>query len=188
MGFPATLLAAREFTDPDLHPRFDELVWSHIDNFSGRNPVGRHFGFRAPPEIESVEYGWFQRYPGGIGRLRDAGFVTDGTAKNQHDPHHPEIGDVGSTEGWIQHNAPLKARGAHTTPIERLAGSSEMPRGIPLGDLAPGVRVDELGEVAGNDRTAGLLDRNRRSISPATCGRLRYPSPSHRRSAGLQHS
>ena len=103
-GFPAALLAAREFLDPDLHPRIDELVWSHLDNFSGRNPVGRHFCFRAPTEIEGVQYGWFRRYPGGIGRLRDARFVIDGAPKNQHFPHNPEIGDVGWTEGWVAFN------------------------------------------------------------------------------------
>jgi hypothetical protein len=107
IGFPAALLAAREFSNPALHPRIDELVWSHLDNFSGRNPVGRHFCFRAPTEIEGVEYGWFKRYPGGIGRLRDARFVIDGAPKNQHYPYHPEIGDVGWTEGWIQFNVAL---------------------------------------------------------------------------------
>ena len=106
-GFPAALLAAREFIHPDLHPRIDELVWSHIDNFSGRNPVGRHFCFRASSEVEGVEYGWFSRYPGGIGRLRDARFVIDGAPKNQHYPHHPEIGNVGWTEGWVQFNVAL---------------------------------------------------------------------------------
>jgi hypothetical protein len=106
-GFPAALLATREFTDPALHPRIDELVWSHLDNFSGRNPVGRHFCFRAHTEIEGVEYGWFSRYPGGIGRLRDARFVIDGAPKNPHYPHHPEIGNIGWTEGWIQFNVAL---------------------------------------------------------------------------------
>jgi len=106
-GFPAALLAAREFVSPVMQPRIDELVWSHLDNFSGRNPVGRHFCFQAPTEIEGVEYGWFRRYPGGIGRLRDARFVIDGSPKNQHYPHNPEIGDVGWTEGWVQFNTPL---------------------------------------------------------------------------------
>jgi len=106
-GFPAALLAAREFINPEMQPRIDELVWSHLDNFSGRNPVGRHFCFRAPTEIEGVEFGWFRRYPGGIGRLRDARFVIDGAPKNPHYPHNPEIGDVGWTEGWVQFNTPL---------------------------------------------------------------------------------
>jgi hypothetical protein len=106
-GFPAALLAARGFVSPGMQPRIDELVWSHLDNFSGRNPVGRHFCFRGPTEIEGVEYGWFSRYPGGIGRLAKARFVIDGAPKNQHYPHHPEVGNVGWTEGWVQFNTPL---------------------------------------------------------------------------------
>ena len=106
-GLPAALIAAREFISPDMQPRIDQIIWSHIDNFSGRNPVGRHFCFRAPTEVEGVEYGWFNRYPGGIGRLRDARFVIDGAPKNQHYPYHPEVGNVGWTEGWIQFNTPL---------------------------------------------------------------------------------
>ena len=106
-GFPAALLAAHEFISPELQPRIREIIWSHVDNFSGRNPVGRHFCFRAPSEVEGVEYGWFSRYPGGIGRLRDARFVIDGAPKNQHYPYNPEIGNVGWTEGWIQFNTPL---------------------------------------------------------------------------------
>jgi hypothetical protein len=93
-GFPASLIAAREFASPHLQPRIDELVWSHLDNFSGRNPVGRHFCFRAPAEIEGVEYGWFSRHPGGIGRLVEARFVIDGAPKNGHYPHNPGIGNV----------------------------------------------------------------------------------------------
>ena len=106
-GFPAALLAAYDFISQDMQPRIKEIIWSHIDNFSGRNPVGRHFCFRAPTEVEGVEYGWFNRYPGGIGRLRDARFVIDGAPKNQHYPYHPEVGNVGWTEGWIQFNTPL---------------------------------------------------------------------------------
>ena len=106
-GFPASLIAAREFASPHLQPRIDELVWSHLDNFSGRNPVGRHFCFRAPAEIEGVEYGWFSRYPGGIGRLVEARFVIDGAPKNGHYPHNPGIGNVGWTEGWVQFNCAL---------------------------------------------------------------------------------
>ncbi len=106
-GLPAALLAAYEFISPDMQPRIREIIWSHIDNFSGRNPVGRHFCFLAKKEIEGAEYGWFNRYPGGIGRLRDARFVIDGSPKNQHYPYHPEVGNVGWTEGWIQFNTPL---------------------------------------------------------------------------------
>ena len=104
-GLPAPLLAAREFIkDPATQQRLDQITWSHFDNFFGRNPVGRHFSFDAPREIEGVEHGWFKFYPGGIGRLAEARFVIDGSPKDGHYPYHPERGDYGWTEGWIQFN------------------------------------------------------------------------------------
>ncbi len=39
-----------------------------------------------------------------IGRLADARFFIDGSPKNTHYPFHPEVGDIGWTEGWIQFN------------------------------------------------------------------------------------
>ncbi len=105
IGLPAPILAAREFiTDAKSQQRLDELVWSHFDDMFGRNPVGRHFSYDAPREIEGVEHGWFKFYHGGIGRLADARFVIDGSPKNAHYPYHPEVGDIGWTEGWIQFN------------------------------------------------------------------------------------
>ena len=105
IGLPAPILAAREFiTDSGTQGRLDQLIWSHLDNMYGRNPVGRHFSFDATREIEGVEHGWFRFYPGGIGRLADARFVIDGSPKNAHYPYHPEAGDIGWTEGWVQFN------------------------------------------------------------------------------------
>lgn len=105
IGLPAPILAAEEFiTDSAAKQRLEELVWSHFDDMFGRNPVGRHFSYDAPREIEGVEHGWFKFLPGGIGRLANARFVIDGSPKNAHYPYHPEIGDVGWTEGWIQFN------------------------------------------------------------------------------------
>ncbi len=105
IGLPAPMLAAREFiTDSATKVRLDQLVWSHLDAMYGRNPVGRHFSFDAPREVEGVEHGWFRFYPGGIGRLANARFVIDGSPKNAHYPYHPEVGDIGWTEGWIQFN------------------------------------------------------------------------------------
>jgi hypothetical protein len=105
IGLPSAILAAREFiSNPPTRSRLDQIVWSHFDNMFGRNPVGRHFSFDAPREIEGVEYGWFKFYPGGIGRLADARFVIDGSPKNAHYPYHPEKGDIGWTEGWVQFN------------------------------------------------------------------------------------
>lgn len=108
MGLPAPILAAREFiTDASTQSRLDQIIWSHFDNMFGRNPVGRHYSFDAPREIEGVEHGWFRFYPGGIGRLADARFVIDGSPKNAHYPYNPEIGDIGWTEGWVQFNVCL---------------------------------------------------------------------------------
>jgi hypothetical protein len=105
IGLPASILAAREFiTDPKVQQRLDEITWSHFDGMYGRNPVGRHFSFDAPREVEGVEHGWFKFHHGGIGRLADARFVIDGSPKNAHYPYHPEVGDIGWTEGWIQFN------------------------------------------------------------------------------------
>ena len=105
VGLPASIVAAREFvTDSKDKQRLDELVWSHFDGMYGRNPVGRHFSFDAPREVEGVEHGWFKFFQGGIGRLADARFVIDGSPKNAHYPYHPEVGDIGWTEGWIQFN------------------------------------------------------------------------------------
>jgi hypothetical protein len=105
IGLPAPMLAAREFIgDAKTQQRLDELVWSHFDGMYGRNPVGRHFSFDAPREVEGVEHGWFKFHHGGIGRLAEARFVIDGSPKNAHYPYHPEVGDIGWTEGWIQFN------------------------------------------------------------------------------------
>lgn len=79
----------------------------------GRNPVGRHFSFDAPREVEGVEHGWVKFYVGGIGQLADARFVIDGAPKNGHDPYHPELGDIGWSEGWIQFNTAFDIRLAY---------------------------------------------------------------------------
>ncbi len=106
LGLPAALLAAREvLTDAATRARLEELVYAHFDNGFGRNPVGRHFSFDAPREIEGVEFGWFKFLPGGIGQLAAARFVIDGSPKDGHYPYHPEKGDFGWTEGWVQFNA-----------------------------------------------------------------------------------
>jgi hypothetical protein len=105
VGLPAALLAARPFIrDAATRTRLTELVASHFDAMFGRNPTGRHFSFAAPREIEGVEHGWYSRHKGGIGQLEQARFVIDGSPKNQHFPYHPEVGNVGWTEGWVTFN------------------------------------------------------------------------------------
>lgn len=105
MGFPASLLAAMPHVESEAtRERLNQLVWSHFDNIFGRNPTGRHFSYDAPREIEGVEKGWYSYHHGGIGQLADARFVFDGAPKNQHYPYHPEVGDVGWSEGWVSFN------------------------------------------------------------------------------------
>ena len=105
VGLPAALLAARPFVrDAATRTRLNELVTSHFDAMFGRNPAGRHFSYDAPREIEGVEHGWYGFHKGGIGQLEQARFVIDGSPKNQHFPYHPEVGNVGWTEGWVTFN------------------------------------------------------------------------------------
>jgi F5/8 type C domain len=106
IGLPASIIAVSPFIrDEKSKQRLEKILWAHFDNMFGRNPVGRHFSFDAPREIEGVEHGWFKFHVGGIGRLAEARFVIDGSPKNAHYPYHPEVGDIGWTEGWIQFNA-----------------------------------------------------------------------------------
>lgn len=108
VGLPAAIFAVKPWISDKLAAaRLEQIAWSHFDAMFGRNPTGRHFSYAAAKEIEGVEYGWYVRLPGGVGRLENARFVLDGSAKNQHFPFHPEVGNVGWTEGWIQHNTPF---------------------------------------------------------------------------------
>lgn len=108
VGLPAALLAAKQvIADPATKRRLDEIAWAHFDAMLGRNPTGRTFSYRSPKEIEGVEHGWFTFCPGGIGRLAKARFVIDGSPKDFHYPYHPEVGNKGYTEGWIQFNTPF---------------------------------------------------------------------------------
>lgn len=108
VGFPAVIFSLLpHIADEKQRQRLEEIAWAHFDAMFGRNPSGRHFSYDAPREIEGVEHGWYSFLPGGIGRLAEARFVLDGSPKNQHYPFHPEVGNVGWTEGWIQHNTPF---------------------------------------------------------------------------------
>jgi len=123
MGFPACALAALPaIEEPATRARLEQLVWSHLDDCFGRNPCGRHFSYDSPREIEGVEHGWYSFHKGGIGQLEKARFVFDGSPKNAHYPYHPEIGNVGWTEGWVAFNtafnASLAALALHETRIE----------------------------------------------------------------------
>ncbi len=106
VGLPSAILAAQSFVkDAAMRERLEELIYSHFDNCFGRNPTGRHFSACASKEIEGVEFDWYKRHPGGIGKLENARFVLDGSPKNPAYPYAPEKGAIGWTEGWIQFNA-----------------------------------------------------------------------------------
>lgn len=116
LGFPAcTISAMSVINDMDLKNRLEILTWSHIDNAFGRNPVGRHFSYDAPKEIEGVELGWYSYHKGGIGQLENVRFVFDGSPKTNHYPNHPEIGNLGWTEGWVQFNTAFNLSMAYLT-------------------------------------------------------------------------
>lgn len=108
VGFPAIIFSLLpHLDDTEKKHRLEQMAWAHFDAMFGRNPSGRHFSYDAPRELEGVRHGWYSFLPGGIGRLAEARFVIDGSPKNQHYPYHPEVGNVGWTEGWIQHNTPF---------------------------------------------------------------------------------
>ncbi len=119
VGLPASLFAVLPFvSDPAVSARLGQIAWAHFDAMFGRNPTGRHFSYDAPREIEGVEFGWYGFHVGGIGRLEKARFVLDGSPKNRHFPFHPEVGDIGWTEGWIQHNTPFNLSLAYLARAE----------------------------------------------------------------------
>lgn len=151
MGFPACALACLPAVeDPVKRGRLEQLVWSHLDGCFGRNPCGRHFSYDAPREIEGVEHGWYSFHKGGIGQLEKARFVFDGSPKNGHYPYHPELGNIGWTEGWVAFNtafnASLAALAVHETRLEceREGRSLEVRLRAPL-DFDP--RVRETGTI-----------------------------------------
>ena len=116
LGFPASAVSAMSvLKDESLNRSLEILAWSHIDNAFGRNPTGRHFSYNAPKEIEGVEQGWYSFHRGGIGQLEDVRFVFDGSPKTNHYPNHPEIGNLGWTEGWVQFNTAFNLSMAYLT-------------------------------------------------------------------------
>ncbi|RKR14340.1 F5/8 type C domain-containing protein [Maribacter vaceletii] len=110
LGFPAAALAAKSvMKDTLLKKELNRIAWSHLDNSFGRNPTGRHFSFDGPREIEGVDLGWYNDIEGGIGLLAPVPFVFDGSPKAEHYPNHPELGNIGWTEGWVQFNTAFNA-------------------------------------------------------------------------------
>ena len=138
VGLPAALIAARPWIkDPAVATRLDQLVWSHFDAAFGRNPTGRHYSYDAPREIEGVEAGWYSFHVGGIGRLEKARFVLDGAPKNAHYPFHPEIGNIGWTEGWVQFNTPFNLSLAYLAHAETRVEAKREKSGVTITLTAP---------------------------------------------------
>lgn len=105
LGFPAAAFSAMSvLIDSELKKQLEVLAWSHFDNAFGKNPVGRHFSYRGPEEIEGVDLGWYNAHKGGYGLLEGVRFVFDGSPKSFHYPNNPEVGNLGWTEGWVQFN------------------------------------------------------------------------------------
>ncbi len=128
LGFPACALAAMSvIKDEALSNALDKLVWAHFDNAFGRNPTGRHFSYDGPSEIEGVDQGWYSAHHGGVGLLEPVRFVFDGSPKNNHYPNHPEIGNLGWTEGWVQFNTAFNISMAYLAHCE-VAVSLTQPR------------------------------------------------------------
>lgn len=116
LGFPAAVFAAMSILrDNPISEKLEILAWSHFDNAFGRNPTGRHFSYKGPEEIEGVDLGWYSRHKGGIGLLDEVRFVFDGSPKSFHYPNHPEAGNLGWTEGWVQFNAAYNLSVAYLT-------------------------------------------------------------------------
>jgi hypothetical protein len=105
LGFPAAVFSAMTvLDDSELKKSLEVLAWSHFENAFGRNPTGRQFSYKGPEEVEGVDLGWYSRHKGGYGLLEELPFVFDGSPKSFHYPNHPEAGNLGWTEGWVQFN------------------------------------------------------------------------------------
>ncbi|XID90272.1 S-layer homology domain-containing protein [Paenibacillaceae bacterium WGS1546] len=64
-----------------------------------------------------VEYGWFDEYIGGYGKLQGARGVLDGSPKNHAYPYNPTAAR-GYTEGWIAFNTAWNASLSYLTAYE----------------------------------------------------------------------
>ncbi|MBB5785640.1 glycoside hydrolase family 2 TIM barrel-domain containing protein [Jiangella mangrovi] len=143
-GFPAAALAAAQVLGDDpLAARLREIATAHVDNVFGRNPTGRHAAFRGATEewgFEGVELGWYSEYQGGAGRLQGARGVLDGSPKNAHYPYHPEVGNIGHSEGWVTFNTAwneaLAWRAADASSVAVVDASGSAVTEIPAGRTA----------------------------------------------------
>lgn len=139
LALPAALLEASTVArGQERKARLREIAFASLDHLFGRNPTGRHASYDAPREIEGVERGWYSFHPGGIGQLKDVPFVFDGAPKAPHYPYHPEIGNIGWTEGWVTFNNALArslaamAYTSSTVQIQQVGETLEVKLKAPL--------------------------------------------------------
>lgn len=171
VGLPAAIFAALpSITDPERKVRLETIAHAHFDNAFGRNPTGRHFDHKAPSEIEGVEFGWFSRHPGGIGQLEKCRFVLDGSPKDPLYPYHPEVGNVGWTEGWIQFNTPFNtsmaylARHDSTLTLTREGGQIRLRLKAPIGfDPSKREKATVALTAGGTTKTVVLVEETEQS-------------------------
>ena len=170
VGFPSCALAAMQvLEDSSIKARLYQLVYSHMDNCFGRNPTGRHFSYDGAREIEGVDLGWYSFLAGSVGLLDEVVFVLDGAPKNDHYPYHPEVGDVGWTEGWIQfntaYNLSLAYMAHHDTKISHHRGNNSLQIAleVPLNfdyNAQEEVHVQSLNLKTGEKKTHVLKEMN----------------------------
>jgi len=155
LGFPAAALATVHLLGDDPRTaRLTEIAVAQVDNIFGRNPTGRAATYRATREegFEGLNLGWFSEYQGGVGRLQGASGVFDGGPKNGHYPFHPEIGNIGHTEGWVTFNTAwlrgLAWRAFDATSVEVSAASVPADGTVEVTLRAP-LNMDAAGGNAG---------------------------------------
>ncbi|PZG02679.1 hypothetical protein [Micromonospora deserti] len=147
-GFAApALAAARVLGDDPLAARLRQVAVAHVDNIFGRNPTGRHASYRGPTEqwgFEGVERGWYSEFQGGAGRLQGSRGVLDGSPKNGHYPYHPEVGNIGHSEGWVTVNSAwneaLAWRAVDVTQVRVVDAAGAVVDRVPEG-TRPAVRL-----------------------------------------------
>ena len=94
---------ARVITDTKKIKRLKEIAVSSIDHCYGRNPMGRHFCYKAKEEFDGATLGWPTRYQGGHGNLEYVIGVLDGSPKEYSYPYYKNA-STGYTEGWVAFN------------------------------------------------------------------------------------
>ncbi len=136
-GLPAALNAAVEFVDAQSAKRLKELSAAHLDAVFGRNPTGRHFSYTAAADFEGVERGYYAEYSGGLGQLSGIAGKLDGSAKEDHFPYYPGVGQVGRVEAWVAFNTAWNAAVAYHDYDETTVTASYADGQIKVSVAAP---------------------------------------------------